>query len=142
MISSGYAHASYPGAYAVAHGDSADTGSNHMSAFGPNSSPDSGPGDRHGTGNSAFYYKTWRDAMSWDVTGSTNRIRVGSGGVATESTNTNVISYRNISRFEFQPLHGMDMDSGYQRFSGRMKRWIYYDKLMTQNQLVNLTDDR
>ena len=37
QISSGYAHNGYPGAYAVAHGECSDSGSNSMSLFGSNS---------------------------------------------------------------------------------------------------------
>jgi hypothetical protein len=69
-------------------------------------------------------------------------LRTGSGGVANEGTNTSNISTRNISAFEFQPYAGHDMDGSYQRFAGRIKRWMYYDKLMTQSQLATMTDGR
>ena len=70
----------------------------------------------------------------------TNTLRVGSGGVATQGTNTSNISLRNNSAFEFQPFGGHDMDGSYQRFSGWMKRWMYYDKVMSLGQLATMTN--
>ena len=78
--------------------------------------------------------------MSWDVTLSTNILRIGSGGVANETTNTSNISTRMVSQFEFQPYGGNDMDGSYQRFSGRIRRWMYYDKVMTQSQVATMTN--
>ena len=146
-IGSGYSHNAYPGGYAVAHGESSDTGSNSMSQFAPNSA----------TGNQGFnygyyagrypsnsnvdynrLYKTYTDGMSWDVTGSTNTLTSAVGGFSSTGTNTNVISYRNISKLEFGS-DATDMDGSYQKFSGRIKRWMYYDKALTANQLRNLT---
>ena len=141
-ISSGYSHNGYPGAYAVAYGESSDSGDNNIASFGPSSAPDNGVGERHGTGDYSRFYKYYRDAMSWDITASTNILRVGSGGVANGTTNTSNISTRNISQFEFQPFGGNDMDGSYQRFGGRIKRWMYYDKVMTENQLATMTDGR
>ena len=141
-ISSGYSHGGYAGAYAVVYGESADSGNNNIASFGSSSAPDNGAGERHGTGDHSRFYKYYRDAMSWDVTPSTNILRVGSGGVATQGTNTSNISTRNISQFEFQPFGGHDMDGSYQRFAGRIKRWMYYDKVMTQNQLATMTNGR
>ena len=142
QLSSGYAHGSYPGAYSVVYGESADSGDNTISSFGPSSAPDNGSGERHGNGDYSRFYKYYRDAMSWKVTPffTTNILRVGSGGVAIETTNTSNISTRNISQFEFQPYGGNDMDGSYQRFSGRIRRWMYYDKVMTQSQLATMTD--
>ena len=141
-ISSGYSHNGYPGAYAVAYGESSDSGDNNIASFGPSSAPDNGVGERHGTGDYSRFYKYYRDAMSWKVTPffTTNILRVASGGVANQTTNTSNISFRNVSQFEFQPYGGNDMAGSYQAFSGRIRRWMYYDKLMTQSQLATMTD--
>ena len=141
-ISSGYSHGGYPGAYCVCYGEASDSGNNNISQFGPGSSPNSGAGERHGNGDGSRFYEYYRDAISWDVTPffTTNTLRVGSGGVATQGTNTSNISLRNISAFEFQPFGGHDMDGSYQRFSGWMKRWMYYDKVMSLGQLATMTN--
>ena len=142
QISSGYSHNGYPGAYAVVYGESSDSGNNNISAFASSSAPASAATERHGTGDFSRFYQYYRDAMSWKVTPflTTNILRTGSGGVANETTNTSNISTRNISQFEFQPYGGNDMDGSYQRFSGRIRRWMYYDKVMTQSQLATMTD--
>ena len=142
QISSGYSHGGYPGAYAVCYGESADSGSNTIAQFGSGSAPDNGAGERHGNGDGSRYYQYYRDAMSWSVTPffTQNILRTASGGVANQTTNTSNISLRNVSQFEFQPLDGHDMDGSYQRFSGWIKRWMYYDTVMTENQLATMTD--
>ena len=119
-----------------------DSGDNNISAFGSSSAPDNAATERHGTGDFSRFYKYYRDAMSWKVTPffTTNILRTGSGGVANETTNTSNISTRNVSQFEFQPYGGNDMDGSYQRFSGRIRRWMYYDKVMTQSQLATMTN--
>ena len=147
QISSGYSHNGYPGAYAVAHGESSDSGSNSMSLFGSSSSPGNkahqngyyaGRFPNNSTPDSARFYKTYTDGMSWDVSGSTNYIRTGSGGFSTTGTNTNVISYRNISKLAFG-AGANDMDGSYQRFNGRIKNWMYYDKALSASQLATMT---
>ena len=146
-ISSGYAHNNYPGGYAVAHGESSDTGTNSMAQFGPNSATGNQPynngyyAGRTPNNSNVDYnrlYKTYTDGMSWDVTGSTNTLTSATGGFSSTGTNTNVISYRNISKLEFGS-DATDMDGSYQKFSGRIKRWMYYDKALTATQLENLT---
>ena len=146
-IGSGYSHNAYPGGYAVAHGESSDTGTNSMSQFAPSSA----------TGNQGFnygyyagrypsnsnvdynrLYKTYTDGMSWDITNTTNTLISATGGFSSSGTNTNNISHRNISKFELGS-DANDMDGSYQKFSGRIKRWMYYDKALTANQLRNLT---
>ena len=146
-IGSGYAHNAYPGGYAVIHGESSDSGDNSMSQFSSSSA----------TGNQGFnngyyagrypsnsnvdynrLYKTYTDGMSWDITSSTNTLTSATGGFSSTGTNTNNISHRNVSKFELGS-DATDMDGSYQKFSGRIKRWMYYDKALTANQLVNLT---
>ena len=83
-------------------------------------------------------YKTYTDGMSWDVSGSTNTLISAVGGFSASGTNTSNISFRNISKFELGS-DATDMDGGYQKFSGRIKRWMYYDKALTATQLENLT---
>jgi len=131
----------------VANGESSDSGTNTSSLFGPNTA----------TGNQAFnngyyagrtpsnsnvdynrLYKTYTDGMSWDVSGSTNTLISAVGGFSASGTNTSNISFRNISKFELGS-DATDMDGGYQKFSGRIKRWMYYDKALTATQLENLT---
>jgi len=147
QISSGYSHNGYPGAYAVAHGESSDSGSNSMSLFGSDSSPGNrahqngyyaGRFPNNSTPDSARFYKTYTDGMSWDVSGPTNYIRTGSGGFSTTGSNTNVISYRNISKLAFGN-GANDMDGSYQRFNGRIKNWMYYDKALSASQLATMT---
>ena len=146
-IGSGYAHNSYPSGYIVANGENSDSGTNSSSLFGPNTA----------TGNQAFnngyyagrypsnsnvdynrLYKTYTDGMSWDVSGSTNTLISAVGGFSASGTNTDNISFRNISKLEFGS-DAIDMDGSYQKFSGRIKRWMYYDKALTATQLENLT---
>ena len=42
----------------------------------------------------------------------------------------------NVSKLE---LGNGASDLGYSNIYGRIKRWMYYDKVITQNQLGNLT---
>ena len=72
------------------------------------------------------------------ISGSTNTLIAATGGFSASGTNTNNISHRNISKFELGS-DATDMDGSYQKFSGRIKRWIYYDKALTATQLENLT---
>ena len=74
--------------------------------------------------------------MTYDITPSTNVMRVASGGATTSGTNTQNISLHNISKLE---IGGGATDKAYADFYGRIKRWVYYDKVVTQNQLANLT---
>ena len=75
--------------------------------------------------------------MSYDVTPSENILRSATGGAsAFVGGNTQSISLANISKFEFGNDAG---DMGYSTFYGRIKRWVYYDKLLSFNQLENLT---
>ena len=146
-IGGGYSHNAYPGGYAVIHGENSDSGTNSMSQFSSSSA----------TGNQGFnngyyagrypstsvvdynrLYKTYTDGMSWDISGSTNTLIAATGGFSASGTNTNNISHRNISKFELGS-DATDMDGSYQKFSGRIKRWIYYDKALTATQLENLT---
>ena len=103
-----------------------------MSQFGPNSA----------TGNQAYnngyyagrtpnnsnvdynrLYKTYTDGMSWDVTGSTNTLTSATCGFSTTGTNTNVISYRNISKLEFgYDAHG-DLFLGDELSPDNMRLW-------------------
>ena len=76
--------------------------------------------------------------MSWDVSGSTNHLRVSSGGVGATGSNTNVISFRNISKLVFGN-EASDMDGSYQKFNGRIKNWMYYDKALPASQLNTMT---
>ena len=116
-----------------------------MQAFGPNFAD--GLNQATSTGNGRYphnnipdytrYYKTWIDGMSYDLTPSTNILRTASGGEApSDTTNTQNISLHNISKFE---IGGGATDKAYADFYGRIKRWVYYDKVVTQNQLANLT---
>ena len=74
--------------------------------------------------------------MSYDLTPSTNIIRAATGGETTEGTNTQSISLANVSKFEL----GTDAtDLLYSTFYGRIKRWVYYDKLLPLSQLATLT---
>jgi len=146
-LGGGYSHNAYPGGYAVIHGENSDSGTNSMSQFSSSSA----------TGNQGFnngyyagrypstsvvdynrLYKTYTDGMSWDISGSTNTLIAATGGFSETGTNTNNISHRNISKFELGS-DATDMDGSYQKFSGRIKRWIYYDKALTANQLENVT---
>ena len=147
QLSSGYAHSSYPGAYAVAYGESSDSGTNTISQFGSNSSPGNSPtnnGYNAGrypnttTVDNTRYYKTYTDAMSWDVSGSTNYLRVASGGISASGNNTNNISFRNISKLVFGN-EANDMDGSYQKFNGRIKNWMYYNKALSASQLATMT---
>ena len=129
------------------HGENSDSGTNSMSQFSSSSA----------TGNQGFnngyyagrypstsvvdynrLYKTYTDGMSWDISGSTNTLIAATGGFSASGTNTNNISHRNISKFELGS-DATDMDGSYQKFSGRIKRWMYYDKALTATQLENLT---
>ena len=74
--------------------------------------------------------------MSYDVTPSTNIIRSATGGASTQGTNTQSISLGNITKFE---LGSGATDMAYSEFCGRIKRWVYYDKVLPLNQLENLT---
>ena len=146
-LGGGYSHNAYPGGYAVIHGENSDSGTNSMSQFSSSSA----------TGNQGFnngyyagrypstsvvdynrLYKTYTDGMSWDISGSTNTLIAATGGFSASGTNTNNISHRNISKFELGS-DATDMDGSYQKFSGRIKRWMYYDKALTATQLENLT---
>ena len=74
--------------------------------------------------------------MSYDVTPSTNVIRAATGGSTTSGSNTQSISFDNISKFEL----GSDAtDLLYSNFYGRIKRWVYYDKVLPLSQLATLT---
>ena len=74
--------------------------------------------------------------MTYDLTPSTNVMRVASGGATTSGTNTQNISLDNISKLE---IGNGAAQLGYSAIYGRIKRWVYYDKVVTQNQLGNLT---
>ena len=74
--------------------------------------------------------------MSYDLTPSTNILRAATGGETTEGTNTQSISLANVSKFE---LGNDATDLLYSNFFGRIKRWVYYDKVLPLSQLANLT---
>ena len=148
---SGYSHSGYPGAHASIFGDrgsngsGSGSGSDYIQAFGPNFAD--GLNQSTSTGNGRFphnniadytrYYKTWIDGMSYDLTPSTNILRTASGGESpSDTTNTENISLHNISKLE---IGGGATDKAYADFYGRIKRWVYYDKVVTRNQLANLT---
>ena len=147
---SGYAANSYPGAQASIMGDrgsngsGSGSGSDYFQVYGPNDADaQNAPAN---TGNGRYpsdnipdytrYYRTYIDAMTYDITPSTNVMRVASGGATTSGTNTQNISLHNISKLE---LGNGASDLGYSNIYGRIKRWVYYDKVVTQNQLGNLT---
>ena len=155
---SGYAHSHYPGCQASVFGDrnsggsggSGSPGTDYIQLYGPNSTIVNG-GIQNGAANSGYgrypgnlggspdytrYYRTWIDAMSYDLTPSTNILRTATGGETTEGTNTESISLANVSKFE---LGNDATDLLYSNYFGRIKRWVYYDKVVTQNQLGNLT---
>jgi len=147
QLSSGYSHNGYPGAYAVAYGETSDSGNNNISQFGSASSPDNaatsggynaGRYPNTTTVDNTRYYKTYTDAMSWDVSGSTNYLRVASGGISSSGNNTNNISFRNISKLVFGN-EANDMDGSYQKFNGRIKNWMYYNKALSASQLATMT---
>ena len=148
---SGYAASSYPGAFANIMGDrgsngtGSGSGSDYIQAYGPNDADaQNAPAN---TGNGRYpsgsvvdytrYYRTWTDAMSYDVTPSENILRVATGGATSYvGGNTQSIALGNISKFEL----GSDAtDMAYSDFCGRIKRWVYYDKLLPFSQLANLT---
>ena len=155
---SGYAHSSYPGCQASVFGDRNSGGSggpgspgtDYIQLYGPNNNIVNG-GNQNGAANSGYgrypgnlggvadytrYYRTWIDAMSYDLTPSTNVIRAATGGDTTEGTNTQSISLANVSKFE---LGNEATRLLYSNFFGRIKRWMYFDKVITENQLGNLT---
>ena len=155
---SGYAHSHYPGCQASVFGDrnsggsggSGSPGTDYIQLYGPNSTIVNG-GIQNGAANSGYgrypgnlggstdytrYYKTWTDAMSYDLTPSTNILRTATGGETTEGTNTQSISLANVSKFE---LGNDATDLLYSNFFGRIKRWVYYDKVLPLSQLANLT---
>ena len=155
---SGYAHSHYPGAFASVFGDrnsggsggSGSPGTDYIQLYGPNSTTVNGgiqngpanngygryPGNLGGAVDYTRYYRTWIDAMSYDVTPSTNIIRAASGGSTTSGSNTQSISLDNISKFE---LGNDATDLLYSNFYGRIKRWVYYDKILPLSQLATLT---
>jgi len=155
---SGYAHSHYPGCQASVFGDrnsggsggSGSPGTDYLQVYGPNSTIVNG-GIQNGAANSGYgrypgntggvpdytrYYRTWTDAMSYDLTPSTNVLRTATGGATTEGTNTQSISLANVSKFE---LGNDATDLLYSNFYGRIKRWVYYDKVLPLSQLANLT---
>ena len=155
---SGYAHSHYPGCQASVFGDrnsggsggSGSPGTDYIQVYGPNSTIVNG-GIQNGAANSGYgrypgntggipdytrYYRTWTDAMSYDLTPSTNVLRTATGGETTEGTNTQSISLANVSKFE---LGNDATDLLYSNFFGRIKRWVYYDKVLPLSQLANLT---
>ena len=126
------------------NGSGSGSGSDYFQVYGPNdadaqNAPANGGNGRYPSDNIpdyTRYYRTYIDAMTYDITPSTNVMRVASGGATTSGTNTQNISLHNISKLE---IGGGATDKAYADFYGRIKRWVYYDKVVTQNQLANLT---
>jgi len=148
---SGYAANAYPGAHASVFGDRGSngsgngSGSDYIQAYGPNDADaQNAPAN---TGNGRYpsnnipdytrYYRTWIDAMSYDVTPSENILRVATGGASSYvGGNTQNISLANISKLE---IGNGASQLGYSSIYGRIKRWVYYDKVLPLSQLRNLT---
>ena len=148
---SGYAHNAYPGCHASVFGDRGSNGSgngsgnDYVQAFGPNdadaqNAPTNTGNGRYPNNNIADYtryYRTWIDAMSYDVTPSENILRVATGGASSYvGGNTQNISLANISKLE---IGNGASQLGYSNIYGRIKRWVYYDKVLPLSQLRNLT---
>ena len=75
--------------------------------------------------------------MSYDVTPSENILRVATGGASSfVGGNTQNISLANISKLE---IGNGASQLGYSNIYGRIKRWVYYDKVLPLSQLRNLT---
>ena len=148
---SGYAHNAYPGCHASVFGDRGSNGSgngsgnDYVQAYGPNDADAQNAPTNTGNGrypndgipDYTRYYRTWIDAMSYDVTPSENILRVATGGASSfVGGNTQNISLANISKLE---IGNGASQLGYSNIYGRIKRWVYYDKVLPLSQLRNLT---